>query len=57
MSVTWFEKTPLTKVASEEERVVFTVWPVAFTAVRVTAGTRIFCKSALKVLLVSFLRY
>ena len=48
VGTTWSAKTPLTKVASWEERVVFTAWPLPFTAVRLTAGTRTFWRAALR---------
>lgn len=47
VAVTEVAKMPLTKVASWEERVVFTTAPVGSVAVKVTAGTRIFWRAAL----------
>lgn len=54
VGTTWVAKTPLTKVASEDESVVLTVWPVAFTAVKVTVGTRTFWRSILRSSLVRY---
>jgi hypothetical protein len=50
VGTTWVAKTPETKVASWEERLVLTVWPVALTAVKLTVGTRTFWRSALRML-------
>lgn len=41
-------KTPDTNVASWEERVVFTLLPLASVPVRVTVGTRTFWRSELR---------
>lgn len=50
VTVTWAAKTPETKVASSEEREVFTFAPVLSVPVRVTVGTRTFWRAALHTL-------
>ena len=49
VGVTTAAKTPDTKVASSEESVVFTIWPVGSWPVNVTVGTRTFCSAALNI--------
>lgn len=48
VGVTCAAKTPDTNVASLEESVVLTIWPLGCSAVKVTVGTRTFCRAALK---------
>ncbi len=47
VGVTWAANTPDTNVASSLVREVLTLAPVASTPVKVTSGTRTFCRAAL----------